>query len=1485
LQTNDKAIKKIFKILVYLLLVLVITPVILYFVVLIPSVQNSLAGMLMNKFSDDLGTEVSIENVRFYPIREIVLKNILVKDHQQDSLLFIEKLTAPIDSFSIKHKQIYLGQITVNRLQTRLVSDSLSNNYSFIIDSLLKERISGSKWQLNVQKLRVKNSAFSYHNTSAPKPQTKFNSNDIAITSLSVLIDKIRNKDGEISFRINDLSAREQSGLMLKKSKAEVSAGNNGFMLRNVLLTAEHSFISLGNFKVQLDSAARKEDFINTAVIDLQVNSVSLDYHECALLIPNFPLLNNRINLRGNFMGTIADLKGRDININAGTNTYLSTSFDITGLPNFRESYIFLDVKELSTNIVDLNKILSINAQSERVDLPASFQKLGNIQYSGKFSGFVDNLVAYGSFKTDLGNINTDLGIKITDDDKLIYSGFVSTKSFNIGKMLNWENNLNNVSMDVSVQGYKLGKSEFNSYIKGTIDSIDVKGYKYEKIELNGLISNQRFNGKINLNDPNAQLLFNGVVDFSEHIPEFDFSAILNDVRLDKLNIAPNLVDSRLSLMLTSSLSGKSINSLSGTTVLHKGSFIIDEQTFLIDSLILNAKQDQLEKEITLKSELLDAQLTGNFDLNTMPKSIKQVLSEYVPSLFPAPSENNYRDRFVFNIDTKNLSELMKAFQSKLLVSDSSNIHGSMNSYSKQLQIKGNFNEIKYNSFSAQNLDIAVNTLTGRLNTQLSSKVFGIGKIIPLHNFELSQNASNDSIQLNFGWKNTDENPGEGKINTSTKLNRTDEGDVYSKINLLPSYVRVYDSLWTIQDSEINLSPAGLRVNTFRVHHRNQEININGSLDTDMKGALTTYFQNINIGDLTSLFNLSSITFDGLLNGSLELKGSLEEPIITSQLDLDGFKINNEDIGHLNIESNWSNLQNAVLVKALIENNNSRPLSGKGYYKPSDNDYSFDFELDSLPISFVNLYTNAAIQNLKGTTSGNVRLLQTEHGFGLEAAIKVNKAKFDVDLLQCSFFVEDSVIITPESFVFKKMTLTDPRGRKGRFDGSIRHQGFSNMSFDLYVHTNNMLVLNTQEKDNPLYYGTVYADGDLAIWGKPDDLTLDINGQTKPNTKFYIPISDDEEALDNNFIRFVQPNDTLKKAKQKQEEYRVEISNYNLNMGVDITPDAQVQVIFKTAGGNILKSWGKGSIQIQRSKEGEISFLGDYTTEKGDYMFSLENLVNKRFDINKGGSIVWEGSPYDANIDITATYKLKASLQSLMGATSSSSDISGRVPINCDLILSNRLSQPNINFNISAPTLEQSTQNIIREAISTEEELNRQVLSLLVLNRFYTPSYSASAAEGQNSNLANAYTYELISSQISSLVSQMIEDVDVGFSYRPQDEISSEQIEVALSTQIFNDRVTLNGNVEYGKYGRYGIPNQNSSNIVGDFDLDVKLNRSGSLRAKAYTHSNDDFSFDNSPTTQGVGLSYQEEFNTVGELIRKYWNWITGKAKKEEETE
>ena len=1459
----------------------------MYLALLIPAVQNKAGNILTQRLSEDIGTRVSFGNLRFYPIRRIVLNDFLVQDKQADTLLFIDQISAPIDSIALAEKKVFLGTISISRLQTDITADSTKNNFSFIVDSLFKSPPSKSKWTYQFSGIQIKESSISYSKKDAKKRASKFDPNNIAISSLNLEVNRInKSKDG-LSFNIKSLSAKEKSGLCIKKTKGSIEIKNDGIYIKKFIASAQHSFISIGWLNIRNDSSLQKNDFWYKTPIDVQINSLSLDSREVSLFAPSFPKLRDRINLRGHFNGTVADLKGRSISINAGSNTEIETTFDITGLPDVTSSYLHLNVKRLVTNVHDIAKLLSLNRKSESIDLPDSFGQMGNIEYSGNFTGFIDNLVAYGRFKTKLGTINTDIGIKLTEEDKLVYSGYINTDRFNIGKILNSENNLNNVTMDVSVQGYKYGKTEFNSYIKGSIDSIDIKGYKYEKIELSGLISNKKFDGKINLNDPNAQLTFNGKVDFSKDIPEFDFDAALSNVRLDKLNFAPNLYGSRLNVMLNSNLTGNSINTVSGNTVLHNGKLWVDDKQYTLDSLIIEADQQSDQKEIVIKSDLLEGELEGKYNFNTIPSSFNHALSKYLPSLFSPKENGGGDDNFSFRIKTKKISDLAQALYSKYIISDGSEIRGSINNKSGHIQIDGIFKEIKYNSLVGKNVDIAIHNSGEQLISTINSSLVGIQNFIPLANFNITQKAFNDTIVLDLDWNDFKEHSNSGHFSSLTRIRKDKQGNLYSKINLLPSSVTVKDTLWHIQDSEINIMPSGIRVNAFRVHHLNQEININGSLYKDKRGggALTTYFQNIDLNEATSLLNIKRLTFDGILNGSVELRDNLEQPIITSNLSLNQLKINQEDIGNMTIESNWSNLQKAVLINTRVERGNIKPLNGIGYFKPSDKDFNFNFRLDSLPLGFISLYTSKIMQNLKGTGSGNIELTKTDLGFGLNGAVKVNKAKFDVDLLQCSFFIEDSVKFSQESIYFDNMTVTDTNGKKGKLEGYIKHQNFKNMDFDMYVHANDMLLLNTKSKDNPLYYGTVYATGDMAITGGTYDLNLDISGTTQRNTKFYIPISDDEESLDNNFIRFISPDDSIKNISVSQEEeYKVDLSNFTLNMGVEVTPDAQVQVIFEPALGNILKSWGKGNLQIQINKEGEVSFLGDYMAEKGEYLFTLENVVNKRFDINKGGTVIWEGDPYDALIDITATYKLKTSLQPLTATSSNeSTETSRRVPINCDLILSGRLSQPKINFDISAPTLEQDTQSRIQEVISTEEELNRQVLSLLVLNKFYTPSNNAGASENTSTNLANTYTYELLSNQLSNLVSQMINDVDVGISYRPEDEISSEQIEVALSTQIFNDRVTLNGNVEYGKYGKLNSANSNSSNIVGDFDLDVKLNKSGSLRAKAYTHSNDDFSFDNSPTTQGVGLSYQEEFDTVGELLRKYWNWITGKGKKEKE--
>ena len=183
--------------------------------------------------------------------------------------------------------------------------------------------------------------------------------------------------------------------------------------------------------------------------------------------------------------------------------------------------------------------------------------------------------------------------------------------------------------------------------------------------------------------------------------------------------------------------------------------------------------------------------------------------------------------------------------------------------------------------------------------------------------------------------------------------------------------------------------------------------------------------------------------------------------------------------------------------------------------------------------------------------------------------------------------------------------------------------------------------------------------------------------------------------------------------------------------------------------------------------------------------------------------------------------------------------------------------------------------------VNTEEEMNRQVFSLLLANRFYTAQDASSQSASQSQSYLGTTASELLSNQLSNLVSQNKYNVDVGVNYRPGDEVTNEEYEVALSTQLLNNKIILSGNIGYGRDAS-GTSQDAEGSIIGDFDIEVKLNKKGNIRAKAYTHSNNDVIYETSPTTQGIGISYQEEFNAFRELVDKIKTLFSRKRKKQD---
>ncbi|HSH52603.1 MAG TPA: translocation/assembly module TamB domain-containing protein, partial [Bacteroidales bacterium] len=384
---------------------------------------------------------------------------------------------------------------------------------------------------------------------------------------------------------------------------------------------------------------------------------------------------------------------------------------------------------------------------------------------------------------------------------------------------------------------------------------------------------------------------------------------------------------------------------------------------------------------------------------------------------------------------------------------------------------------------------------------------------------------------------------------------------------------------------------------------------------------------------------------------------------------------------------------------------------------------------------------------------------------------------------------------------------------------------------------------------------------------------VDISGRTEPNTKINIPISKSGLAEESGFVRFIN---TPKTSEKLMDDYNVDLSGFRLNFDLEVTPEAEALLIFDSKIGDIIRARGEGNLKMEIDANNNFNMFGDYSIEEGDYLFTLQNVINKKFEIERGGTILWSGAPYNANIDIEAIYNLRTQLTNLF-PEDSTDFYRRRIPVECQIYLSDNLMNPSIRFDINLPTADEEINTRVKSTINTQEKLNRQFLSLLVLNSFMPDQQQGAEnylAESGTAGLGSVTTSELLSNQLSHWLSQISEEWDIGVNYRLADEISSDQIEVALSTQLLNNRVSINSNVGYG-----GQTTENATNLVGDFRVDVKLTKNGKLRLKAYNESNDRILYDNAPYTQGVGIFYREEFNSFSELLNRFWSNFSRKKK------
>ena len=1487
-----KITRIISKTVLFSLLVIVIFLITLFFAFQTETFQTWAAKKATNYLSKELGTKVDIQRLKISFISNVTLQGIFVSDKHNDTLVYGKDITVDLSGFNFEKHQLSIDEVKLTDVKVKLLKYKNEDdwNFQYLADyfaskDTLPNDTAPSSWKIKYGALKLNNVDFTYHLMRDTIQVTQnMNYNHIHVYNAFGTLTEIGFKGDTIKAQITNLSAKEHCGIELKNLTTKAYVSSTELRCDSIYLKTANSLVK-GKLSFKYDHWEDYLDFINKVYIKGNLkDSTYVNFKDIAYFAEDLNGFKEVLVVKGKVRGFVNDLSGTNMVVSYRSNTQFIGDMSITGLPDFDKSFIHFDAEKLSTSKTDLEKfpIPPFNNPTY-LDLPEELRRLGVVSYKGKFDGFLNDFATYGTFKTDVGNIKTDLRLNTNNKSKIIeYTGAITTTNFNLSKLFPSVKSVGAMSLSTKIKGRGLTKKELDATFDGLIQSISYNNYQYDNVKIDGAFKNQIFTGNVISKDTNANFDFNGAIDFNNEVPKMDFISTINNFDLDKTHFSIPQLTGRISSQILINLNGNSIDNLSGLINFDNTIYKTPEKTYKLSSFNLDLDQSTSTKNITLNSSIANVELKGKYNLSTLPDAFKQYLNEYFPTFVKTKSRYIYSDKADLNVKIKNFTIVNELFIKDLMISPNTIVDCAFDASINYLNIKTTSDLISYAGVKFRNNDIIVNSLTNGVKLTYNAKAINISDSLAFRNPSLVFTANDKVSDFDLNWDNMVKPKNAGVVSGMAQFDNRQATILFDEIKYT-----IEDSVWQIVKANPITIDTALTI-TFKpltFYNQNQLITFDGKLSKNSEDKFDVFIQNFRLSQLNPFLKDAKVTIDGSLTGNTAIFGLFGKTLISSDINFQELKLNNKLIGYGEVKSEYNPEKEYVSINGFsafakdFDGNLMKNIVFQGSYYPKKKEENLDitFKAEPFDLSLLQPYLKDILTFKVGFLKGNGTVTGTLDNPQINAKLKFFKCIMIVDFLNVQYSVSGDVDIMPKQINFENLEVRDKMGNSGIVYGNIFHNNFKDMRIDFDINTNKLMVLNTTAANNPSYYGTAYASGNAGIYGFLDDIKMELNLKTNGGTYFYIPLDGPSEIGNNDFIKFVT-KDTIKTVVKNTK------SNFSLDFNLEATKDAEVQLIFDEKSGDVIKARGDGNLNLKINSKGKFDMFGDYVLSSGDYLFTLEDFVTKKFEIQKGSSIKWNGNVYKANIDIVANYKQRASIKPLF-PNDSVNNYNKRFPVDCKLYMKDKLTSPNITFGIELPTIDETTRSAIKSILTDEMEMNRQVFSLLLLRSFVTP-LSASGGGGISAGkLAAASGSEMLSNKMSNWLNGVTKDVDIGVNYRPGGSLSSDELDLALSKQLFNNRLVIDGN--------FGVANNNnsttstttksnnSSNLIGDVTLEYKLSESGKYRVKAFNRSNDNTEAATSggPFSQGIGVFYREEYESLSELYRRYISKVKKKDK------
>ena len=1442
-------------------------------------VQTYITGKVANYFSEKLNTTIRIEGVDISWRLNGVIEGLYVEDQKGEVLAQLQRLEFGLKKYDGKKTFIELSRAEIEDLYfaVRVYKGEEKTNLQFLIDyfSPPDDSKESKPFHFGIQKVKLKRGRFIYQNQNSELKQEGMDYAYLDVDSIYLNAKFFAIDSSDYSADILHLAAIEKSGFELDTFSGNTFVSPLGARIENMRIKTPNSdlYVQLG---LEYDRWSQWLDFIDSVRFDSQIDSCSLRLEDLKPFSPSLDKTNLILAASGKVKGSVANLHLRKFRMNTGQKTSFDGKVNITGLPDINASFIDVKANELVSDYSDIVDL--VLPGGSKIKVPEQIAQLKKIKIKGRFTGFYNDFVSNASFQTAMGNMKTDLLIKPRKDNfKLTYEGKIKLSNFDLGSLFSMDG-INQISLSGEIDGKGVDENaEANANIH--ISKIKIADYLYYNSHIKGELKNKNVRAKVVSQDSVFRLVADGAYNFADTLPRYDFFARVENARVSRLYLYQTDTFGFISGTLRVNATGDNADNLRGKIAVDSLFYERAGKRYQGDSLRIEAKGQTLNREITLQSKYIDGTIAGNFKFDDLGNIHPYILRNFIPALLQKSDDEaenlaetkSSNKKFDFDFLLKNTSDITEIFYPDISMGENTRIRGYFNGQKDTLNLKVDAKSIHYKDIVANDLELKIENHLDTFDIALFSDKLSLGSGLEYDSVVLHPIFYRDSAKINLNLGSTDNT--KNKINLKSDLIFKGQEHFISKIEDLSIWIN--DTNWRVrQANEIEYRDKYLRVENLKLAALGNYILIDGLLKDSTDNQLNIKLNRFDLKFFNDYIAQYSLNFSGFATGEILLRNVWSQFNYSADFSLNDFVFNQHPMGNAHLTSVWNRNRNAVTIdlKSQLPEADSALIEASGYYYPykPEEKLKINAEISEFPLAAFEPFVSSFSSKLEGKGTGKISLSGDFAKPIVRGTVHSKVNELHIDYLNTSYSFDETLIFTRDYFGFIDASVHDRFYTKGDnhtalLTFKLHHNYFKDMRLELDVKAKELEMLNLAKHQSELFYGKAFADGHIQILGPFNDLYFNIDVKPLKGTKIAIPLLESSGVQSSEFISFVLKDSSQFNLNPEEEES----FNMSMDMRFDMQPEATVQLVMDEKVGDIITANGEGDIRINIDKDFNMDMYGTYKIVKGNYLFTLQNLINKPFTLKPGGSITWDGDMMDAKIDLSAIYKTEARLYDLLQMIDTSDAYKRRSKVNCIINMGGSLATPEIRFDIELPDENNETQEKVDMVLytsgnSSQDILNKNFISLLMLGTFQSPGGFSDVA---NPNALASNATEMLSSQVSNWLNKMSDDVDIGFSYDPGDEATSQEIAVALSYQAFNDRLLIDGKFGTGGESKSG---ESETRIINDINLEYAITKDKNVRAKVFNRTNyEDPLTRKALYTQGAGIVYRKEFDSFADIFNQ----------------